>query len=568
MFLENIVQKGELLDCYGALLTVRQRECLELYYNENLTLAEIAEYFHISRQAVHDAMRHGEEQLENYEAALHVAAARLKRKKAAEEISLLLSDTAREEAAPLLKVLTDLGGRMPFENLGDKLQSAFKDLRGKGRLSESDIDSALREVRRALLEADVNFKVAKDFIAQVREKAVGEEVFGSLKPDQTVIKIVRDELTELLGGTQSKITMSSSGLTVIMLVGLQGAGKTTTAGKLALMLKKRGKKPLLAACDVYRPAAIKQLEVLGQQVDIPVYRMPDNVDPVHIARYAVDAAKSYGRDVVILDTAGRLTIDEKLMAELRNIKSEVHPHEILLVLDSMTGQDAVTTAGTFDENLGIDGTILTKMDGDARGGAALSIKAVTGKPIKMIGVSEKLDGGLEDFHPDRMAGRILDLGDLESLFEQAQRNMDQDTLKEGAKKIQKGEFSLDDFLKQLKQIQKLGSMSGILSMIPGMGKYKEQLKDVDLNGKEIRHIEAIILSMTPAERANIDLLNGSRRKRIADGAGVKIQDVNRMMKQFKEMQKQMKKLKGRKMRPPTGGLGGFGGFGGFPGMFR
>ena len=436
---------------------------------------------------------------------------------------------------------------MPFENLGDKLQSAFKDLRGKGRLSESDIDSALREVRRALLEADVNFKVAKDFIAQVREKAVGEEVFGSLKPDQTVIKIVRDELTELLGGTQSKITMSSSGLTVIMLVGLQGAGKTTTAGKLALMLKKRGKKPLLAACDVYRPAAIKQLEVLGQQVDVPVYRMPDNVDPVHIARYAVDAAKSYGRDVVILDTAGRLTIDEKLMAELRNIKSEVHPHEILL---------------------GIDGTILTKMDGDARGGAALSIKAVTGKPIKMIGVSEKLDGGLEDFHPDRMAGRILDLGDLESLFEQAQRNMDQDTLKEGAKKIQKGEFSLDDFLKQLKQIQKLGSMSGILSMIPGMGKYKEQLKDVDLNGKEIRHIEAIILSMTPAERANIDLLNGSRRKRIADGAGVKIQDVNRMMKQFKEMQKQMKKLKGRKMRPPTGGLSGFGGFGGFPGMFR
>ena len=423
---------------------------------------------------------------------------------------------------------------MPFENLGDKLQSAFKDLRGKGRLSESDIDSALREVRRALLEADVNFKVAKDFIAQVREKAVGEEVFGSLKPDQTVIKIVRDELTELLGGTQSKITMSSSGLTVIMLVGLQGAGKTTTAGKLALMLKKRGKKPLLAACDVYRPAAIKQLEVLGQQVDVPVYRMPDNVDPVHIARYAVDAAKSYGRDVVILDTAGRLTIDEKLMAELRNIKSEVHPHEILLVLDSMTGQDAVTTAGTFDENLGIDGTILTKMDGDARGGAALSIKAVTGKPIKMIGVSEKLDGGLEDFHPDRMAGRILDLGDLESLFEQAQRNMDQDTLKEGAKKIQKGEFSLDDFLKQLKQIQKLGSMSGILSMIPGMGKYKEQLKDVDLNGKEIRHIEAIILSMTPAERANIDLLNGSRRKRIADGAGVKIQDVNRMMKQFKD----------------------------------
>lgn len=284
---------------------------------------------------------------------------------------------------------------MPFENLGDKLQSAFKDLRGRGKLSESDIDSALREVRRALLEADVNFKVAKDFIAHVREKAVGEEVFGSLKPDQTVIKIVRDELTDLLGGTQSKITLSSSGMTVIMLVGLQGAGKTTTAGKLALMMKKKGHRPLLAACDVYRPAAVKQLEVLGEQVDVPVYRMPPNVDPVRIARAAVDTARTYNKDVLILDTAGRLTIDEKLMEELRNIKAEVHPHEILLVLDSMTGQDAVTTAKAFDDDLGIDGTILTKMDGDARGGAALSIKSVTGKPIKMIGVSESSTAALK-----------------------------------------------------------------------------------------------------------------------------------------------------------------------------
>ena len=436
---------------------------------------------------------------------------------------------------------------MPFEGLGDKLQSAFKDLRGKGKLSESDIDAALREVRRALLEADVNFKVAKDFIAHVREKAMGEEVFGSLKPDQTVIKIVRDELTELLGGTQSKITLSSTGMTVIMLVGLQGAGKTTTAGKLALMFKKKGHRPMLAACDVYRPAAIKQLEVLGEQTDVPVYRMPPNVDPVHIARYAVDTAKSYNRDIVILDTAGRLTIDEKLMAELRNIKAEVHPQEILLVLDSMTGQDAVNTAKAFDESLGIDGTILTKMDGDARGGAALSIKSVTGKPIKMIGVSEKLDGGLEDFHPDRMAGRILDLGDLETLIETAQRNMDQDSLKDAAGKIRKGEFTLDDFLKQLKQIRKLGSFQSILGMIPGMGKFKDQLKDVDLDGKEVKHIEAIILSMTPEERANVKILNGSRRKRIADGAGVKIQDVNRMMKQFQEMQKTMKKMKNKKI---------------------
>lgn len=452
---------------------------------------------------------------------------------------------------------------MPFEGLGDKLQSAFKDLCGKGKLSESDIDAALREVRRALLEADVNFKVAKDFIAHVREKAMGEEVFGSLKPDQTVIKIVRDELTELLGGTQSKITLSSTGMTVIMLVGLQGAGKTTTAGKLALMFKKKGHRPMLAACDVYRPAAIKQLEVLGEQTDVPVYRMPPNVDPVHIARYAVDTAKSYNRDIVILDTAGRLTIDEKLMAELRNIKAEVHPQEILLVLDSMTGQDAVNTAKAFDESLGIDGTILTKMDGDARGGAALSIKSVTGKPIKMIGVSEKLDGGLEDFHPDRMAGRILDLGDLETLIETAQRNMDQDSLKDAAGKIRKGEFTLDDFLKQLKQIRKLGSFQSILGMIPGMGKFKDQLKDVDLDGKEVKHIEAIILSMTPEERANVKILNGSRRKRIADGAGVKIQDVNRMMKQFQEMQKTMKKMKNKKINPSK-----MGGLGGLPGMFH
>lgn len=455
---------------------------------------------------------------------------------------------------------------MPFENLGDKLQSAFKDLRGKGKLSESDIDGALREVRRALLEADVNFKVAKDFIAHVREKAMGEEVFGSLKPDQTVIKIVKDELTELLGGTQSKISLSSSGMTIIMLVGLQGAGKTTTAGKLALMFKKKGHRPMMAACDVYRPAAIKQLEVLGEQTDVPVYRMPPNVDPVHIAQYAIDTAKAYNRDVVILDTAGRLTIDEKLMAELRNIKAEVHPHEILLVLDSMTGQDAVNTAKAFDENLGIDGTILTKMDGDARGGAALSIKTVTGKPIKMIGVSEKLDGGLEDFYPDRMAGRILDLGDLATLIETAQRNMDEESMKDAAAKVRKGEFTLDDFLNQLKQVRKLGSFQNILGMLPGMGKFKDQLKDIDLDGKEVKHIEAIILSMTPQERANVKILNGSRRKRIAQGAGVKIQDVNRMMKQFADMQKTMKKMKG--MNPKKLNPSKLGGLGGLSGMFH
>ncbi len=436
---------------------------------------------------------------------------------------------------------------MAFESLGDKLQSAFKDLRGKGKLSESDIDGALREVRRALLEADVNFKVAKDFIAGVREKAIGEEVFGSLKPDQTVIKIVRDELTTLLGGTQSKITISPSGTTILMLVGLQGAGKTTTAGKLALMLKKKGHRPLLVACDVYRPAAVSQLEVLGEQTGVPVYKIPESMDPVHIAKEAIQSAKTYNQDILIIDTAGRLTIDEKLMQELRDIKGAVRPHEILLVLDSMTGQDAVTTAKAFDESLGIDGTILTKMDGDARGGAALSIKSVTGKPIKLIGTSEKLDGGLEDFYPDRMAGRILDLGDLQSLFEQAQRTLDQDSMEDAVQRLKKGEFTLDDFLKQMRQVKKLGSMQNILGMIPGMGKYKEQLKDIDFDSKEMKHIEAIIQSMTAAERRNPDILNGSRRKRIAAGSGTHVQEVNRLMKQFTEMKKQMKKMKNSKM---------------------
>lgn len=451
---------------------------------------------------------------------------------------------------------------MPFENLGDRLRNAFKDLRGKGKLSADDIDNALREVRKSLLEADVNFKVAKKFIADVREKALGEEVFGSLKPDQTVIKIVRDELTALLGGTQTKITLSSTGLTVIMLVGLQGAGKTTTAGKLALMLKKKGKNPMLAACDVYRPAAIKQLQVLGEQVKVPVYAEEDSHEPVEIARHAVDEARRLGGDVVILDTAGRLTIDEALMEELRQIKSRVHPHEILLVLDSMTGQDAVTTAKAFDDSLGIDGTILTKLDGDARGGAALSIKAVTGKPIKLIGVSEKLDGGLEEFYPNRMASRILDLGDLETLIDKAKTVVDEEEMKDAAQRLSKGEFSLDDFLHQLHQIKKLGSFQSILGLIPGMGQYKEALKQIDFDGKEMKHLEAIIYSMTPEERRKPEILNGSRRKRIADGSGTRIQDVNRLVKQFKEMKKQMKRMRnGKRINPSLLGNG-------FPGMFH
>ena len=434
---------------------------------------------------------------------------------------------------------------MPFESLGDKLQSAFKDLRGKGKLSESDIDGALREVRRALLEADVNFKVAKDFIAHVREKAMGEEVFGSLKPDQTVIKIVRDELTELLGGTQSKITLSSTGMTVIMLVGLQGAGKTTTAGKLALMFKKKGHRPLLAACDVYRPAAIKQLEVLGQQTDVPVYRMPPNVDPVHIASYAVDTARSYNRDIVILDTAGRLTIDEKLMAELRNIKAEVHPQEILLVLDSMTGQDAVTTAKAFDEKLDITGVVMTKLDGDTRGGAALSIRYVTGKPIKFIGVGEKLDN-IEVFHPDRMASRILGMGDMLSLIEKAEKSFDEKKAAELEEKLRKSRFTLTDYLDQFSQIRNMGSIESILGMMPGVK--QSAIKDAKIDEKMLDRTEAIILSMTPAEREKPEIISSSRKKRIAAGSGTSVEDINRLLKQFDQMSKMMKQFAGNKKK--------------------
>ena len=434
---------------------------------------------------------------------------------------------------------------MAFESLSEKLQQAFKSLRGKGKLSEDDVDQALKEVRRALLEADVNFIVAKDFIKNIKEKTVGEGVFGSLNPAQTVIKIVNDELTELLGGTQSRIMVASKPPTVIMLVGLQGAGKTTTAGKLSRMLHKQGKAPLMVACDVYRPAAITQLQVLGEQLGLPVFTIADEKNPVKIAKESIAYAVSHLRDTVIIDTAGRLHINEELMMELVNIKGNVHPHEILLVVDAMTGQDAVTAATAFNDRLGIDGMIMTKMDGDARGGAALSIKAVTGKPIKFTGVGEKLDG-LEPFYPDRMASRILDLGDMKTLIESVQGTIDEEQAKEIADSLKKGSFTLEDFLKQLQQMKKLGPLQNVLGMIPGMGKYKDQLKDVDLDGKEFRRLEAIIQSMTTKERQNPKLLNGSRRKRIAAGSGTRVQDVNRLLKQYEEARKMMKKMQGMK----------------------
>ena len=434
---------------------------------------------------------------------------------------------------------------MPFENLSERFQAAFKKLRGKGKLSEEDVSEALKEMRRALLEADVNFAVTKDFIKRVREKAVGEEVFGSLNASQTVIKIVRDELTELLGGTQSRITIASKPPTIVMLVGLQGAGKTTTAGKLARLLKKQGKSPLLVACDVYRPAAITQLQVLGQDLEVPVYTEEGSMKPVEIAAHAIPYAVSHLRDVVIIDTAGRLHINETLMDELVDIKEEIHPHEILLVVDAMTGQDAVTAASAFDKALGIDGMIMTKLDGDARGGAALSIKAVTGKPIKYIGVSEKLEG-LEEFHPNRYASRILDLGDVETIIERAQAAFDEESMANMKKTIKSGTLTFDDFLSQLQMMKKMGNMSSLMGLLPGIGKYKKELDKIDMEGKEFKRVEAIITSMTAQERSSTNpkmLIKDSRKRRIAKGSGTRVQDVNRLLKQFAEMQKMMKQAK-------------------------
>lgn len=443
---------------------------------------------------------------------------------------------------------------MAFESLSDKLQDAFKSLKGKGKITEEDVNFALRQVRTALLEADVNFKVAKDFVARIKDKALGEEVFGSLNPTQTVIKIVNDELTELLGGTQSRIMIASKPPTIIMLVGLQGAGKTTTAGKLAVYLRKQGKHPMMVAADVYRPAAIKQLQVVGTQIGVPVFAdETPGASPIEIAKNAIAASTSLLKDVIIIDTAGRLAIDEELMNELVNIKNSVHPHEILLVVDAMIGQDAVTTAETFNEKLGLDGIILTKLDGDARGGAALSIKAVTGTPIKFTGTSEKMDG-FEPFYPDRMASRILDLGDFKTLIENVQGVIDEEEAKELAKKMAKNNFTLDDFLAQMQQVRKLGPLQNILGMLPGMGQIKDQLKDIDMNGKDVRRIEAIITSMTKAERANPNILNGSRRKRIAEGSGSRVQDVNRLLKQFEEARKMMKKMQTMKKGKGKGGM--------------
>ena len=444
---------------------------------------------------------------------------------------------------------------MIFEGLADRLQETFKKLRGHGKLTEDDVNEAMRDVRMALLEADVNFKVVKGFVKRVKERAIGQDVLETLTPAQVVIKIVNEELTELMGGTQSRLNISPIPPTVIMMVGLQGAGKTTSAGKLGLSLKKQGKRPVLVAADIYRPAAVKQLQVLGEQLDLPVFSMEPGTDAVTIAKGSIAFANSHANDVVIIDTAGRLHINEELMQELKSIKAEVHPHEILLVVDAMTGQDAVNVAESFNGDLGLDGVVLTKLDGDARGGAALSVKAVTGCPIKFVGMGEKLEA-LEPFYPDRMASRILGMGDVLSLIEKAQETFDMEEAKKMEKKLRKADFTLDYFLSQMQQVRKLGSFEQIMGMIPGLGGLKKKLGDVDvdLNGKEMKQLEAIIYAMTPKERADVTIINGSRRKRIALGSGTRVQDVNKLIKQFSEMRKMMKKMK--KMQGGKKGLGG------------
>ena len=433
---------------------------------------------------------------------------------------------------------------MAFEGLSGRLSEVFKKLKGRGKVKESDIKEVMREVRMALLEADVNYKVAKDFVASVSEKAMGSEVLESLTPAQQIIKIVNDELTELMGSTNARITFSSKLPTIIMMCGLQGAGKTTHCAKLARYFKQSGKRPLLAACDVYRPAAIQQLQIVGEQAGVPVFEMGQE-DPVEIARKAVLHARDYGNDILILDTAGRLHIDEELMDELRRIKETVQPQEILLVIDAMTGQDAVNVAKSFDETLGIDGTILTKLDGDTRGGAALSVRAVTGKPIKFVGTGEKLDN-LEPFYPDRMASRILGMGDVLTLIEKAQSTVDEQKAMEMAKKLKEQSFDMNDLLEQMQQIKQMGSLSQVISMFPGAGKISDE--ETAAGEAQLKKTEAIINSMTKRERERPAIINPSRKRRIAAGSGTKVEDVNRLLKQFEQMQKMMKMMGCSKFR--------------------
>ena len=444
---------------------------------------------------------------------------------------------------------------MAFEGLSDRLENAFSRLKSKGSLTEADVKEAMREVRLALLEADVNYKVAKDFTKKVTERAIGAQVMESLTPAQMVIKIVNEELTDLMGGTETRLAVAAHPPTIVMMEGLQGSGKTTHCAKITKMLKKEGHRPLLVACDVYRPAAIKQLQVVGAQVDVPVFEQGQG-NPVEIAKAGVQLAKDQGYDYVFIDTAGRLHVDEQLMQELKDIKAEVHPHEILLVVDSMTGQDAVNVASSFNDAVGIDGLVLTKLDGDTRGGAALSARAVTGKPIKFTGTGEKLDD-LDIFHPDRMASRILGMGDMLSLIEKAEQQYSDDEAAKLEKRLRKNKFDLNDLLDNLIKVKKMGPLQDVIAMIPGLGK---QAKDIEVDEKAFDRIQAIILSMTPEERAKPEIINGSRKRRIAAGSGVKVEDVNKVLQQHKQMQQMFKKMNSKKTRKQLNRLAKSGNF--------
>ena len=555
--MDRIVEKSLLFDFYGELLTQHQKEVYGEYIQNDLSPTEIAALRGISRQGAHDLIKRCEKILSDYENRLHLVEHFQKVKKTVASIHTCAEEIAecddksiiREKIAQIAELSRNILEEyeeqgdfvMAFESLTDKLQNVFKNLRSKGRLTEADVKEAMKEVKRALLEADVNFRVVKSFVKTVTDRAIGQDVLTGLNPGQMVIKIVKEEMESLMGSEMTELVIKPGNeITVFLMAGLQGAGKTTTCAKIAGQLKKKGKKPLLVACDVYRPAAIKQLEVNGAKQGVPVFTMGDKQNPVDIAKASIEHARENDNNIVILDTAGRLHVDESMMEELQNIKANVDVTQTVLVVDAMTGQDAVNVAKTFEEKVGIDGVILTKLDGDTRGGAALSIRAVTGKPILYVGMGEKLED-LQQFYPDRMTSRILGMGDVFTLIEKAENAVDEEEARKLEQKLRKAEFGFDDFLSQMQQIKKMGGLTDLLSMIPGVG---SQLKNVDIDDSAMDSIEAIIYSMTPEERANPNILNPSRKKRIAAGAGVKLQDVNKLCKQFEQSRKMMKQMNG------------------------
>ena len=562
----DALEMALLFDYYGGMLTDKQRDCFDMRYNQDLSLGEIAQTLGVSRQAVNDNLSRTEALLRRMEENIGCVKRDMVTRKALQEIleAAAVLDTSSDPAvlaqARRIRSAAELLEEyiMAFEGLTEKINATFKKLRGKGRLKESDVKEAMREIRMALLEADVSYKVCKDFTKTVTERCVGTDVLESLTPAQMIVKIVNEELCKLMGSNTKHITINPNGPTVVMLVGLQGAGKTTNGSKLAGLMKRQGKNPLLVACDIYRPAAIQQLKVCGEKLGIPVFEKGTQ-DPVQTAKEAVLYARQRGHDMVFLDTAGRLHVDEALMNELKQIKETVKPSEIMLVVDAMTGQDAVNAAESFNEWLDIDSVMLSKLDGDARGGAALSVRAITGKPIKFAGIGEKLED-IEPFHPDRMASRILGMGDMLSLIEKAEKAFDAEKAAKLEQRMKSNKFTLQDFYDQLVQLKSMGSMEDLLAQMPG------GVKGIKLDEKAMAHTEAIILSMTPREREKPEIIGASRKKRIAAGCGLKVEDVNRLLKSFEQMRKMMKQFSGPGMGKKMKRMSRMGGFGGFRGF--